>query len=337
MFVDFLQLAAGLTILVCGGELLVRGASALARRLGVSNLIIGLTVVAFGTSAPELAVNVGAALNDAGSLAFGNIFGSNMANIGLVIALVAMIQPIPIQNILIHRELPMLILATAAALVMAFDSELGGERNAYMRTDGIVLLFFFIIFLYYTISDLLSRGKDRAAAALDDGSPLIDIPDDDEIASGGGLTRDIILTIIGLGGLIGGAKLTVEGAVGLAYAFAVPEVVIGLTMVSMGTSLPELATAISCLRQGKADMAVGSVIGSNIFNTLLVAGITATVHPMMIPPSGTVDLIAACGMSLLFALTAYTRGNVIVRAEGAMLMMVYFAYIIWRTIYYATS
>ena len=337
MFVDFLQLAAGLTILVCGGELLVRGASALARRLGVSNLIIGLTVVAFGTSAPELAVNVGAALNDAGSLAFGNIFGSNMANIGLVIALVAMIQPIPIQNILIHRELPMLILATAAALVMAFDSELGGERNAYMRTDGIVLLFFFIIFLYYTISDLLSRGKEGAAAALDDGSPLIEIPDDEEVASGGGLTRDILLTILGLCGLIGGAKLTVEGAVGLAYAFAVPEVVIGLTMVSIGTSLPEMATAISCLRHGKADMAVGSVIGSNIFNTLLVAGITATVHPMMIPPSGTVDLIATCGMSLLFALTAYTRGNVIIRAEGAMLMIVYVTYIIWRTIYYATS
>ncbi|MDG2049576.1 MAG: calcium/sodium antiporter [Myxococcota bacterium] len=337
MFVDFLQLAAGLTILVAGGELMVRGASSLARRLGISNLIIGLTVVAFGTSAPELAVNIGAALNNAGSLAFGNIFGSNMANIGLIIALVAILQPIPIQNILIHRELPMLILATAAALVMAFDSELGGERNAYMRTDGIVLLFFFVIFLYYTISDLLHRGQTGAERADNDGAPLIEIPEDEDHKPGGGLGRDILLTLLGLVGLVGGAKLTVEGAVGLAYAFAVPEVVIGLTMVSLGTSLPELAAAMSCLRHGKADMAVGSVIGSNIFNTLLVAGVTATVHPMMIPPSGTVDLVATCVMSLLFALTAYTRGNVIIRAEGVLLMVVYVTYLVWRTIYYATS
>ena len=335
MLADFLQLVAGLTILVTGGELMVRGASALARSLGVSTLVIGLTVVAFGMSAPELAVNIGAAIDDAGSLAFGNIFGSNMANIGLIIGLIAVLQPIPIQTILIRRELPMLILATSAALVMAFDVDLGGARDAYMRTDGLILLLFFFVFLYYTIGDLVRRRTEDADEAIDVGPPLLEIPEDQGLSPKSNVGRDIALTVVGLVGLVGGAKLTVMGATGLAHAFAVPEVVIGLTMVSIGTSLPELAAAISCLRHGKADMAVGSVVGSNIFNTLLVAGATATVRPMAIPASGHIDLIAMCGMSLLFALTAFTQGNKIIRTEGVLLMITYAVYVVWRTYTYA--
>jgi cation:H+ antiporter len=335
MLVDFLQLAAGLTILVTGGELMVRGASSLARALGVSTLAIGLTVVAFGTSAPELAVNIGAALREAGSLSFGNVFGSNMANIGIIIGLVAVLQPIPIQNILIRRELPMLLLATTAALVMAFDVELGGSRNAYMRTDGLILLLFFVIFLYYTVGDLVRRRSIEPGAEESMGPPLIEIPDEDGGGTPPSVTRDLVLTILGLVGLVGGSELTVNGAVGLAQAFEVPEVVIGLTMVSIGTSLPELAAAISCVRHGKSDMAVGSVVGSNIFNTLLIAGVTASVRPMEIPPSGHVDLLATCALSLLLTLTAFTRGNIIIRAEGLLLMLVYTSYIVWRTMSFA--
>jgi len=332
MLVDFLQLAAGLTILVTGGELMVRGASSLARALGVSTLAIGLTVVAFGTSAPELAVNLGAAFRDAGSLAFGNVFGSNMANIGIIIGLVAVLQPIPIQNILIRRELPMLLLATTAALVMSFDVELGGSRNAFMRTDGIVLLLFFVIFLYYTVGDLLRRRGHEREAEDTMGPPLIEIPDEDDDGPPPHVGRDAALTLVGMVGLIGGAELTVGGAMDLAVAFEVPEVVIGLTMVSLGTSLPELAAAISCVRHGKADMAVGSVVGSNIFNTLLIAGTTSTVRPMEIPDSGHVDLLATCALSLLLTLTAFTRGNIIIRAEGVLLMVSYGIYIVWRTL-----
>lgn len=337
MLVDFLQLVAGLTILVTGGELMVRGASALARNLGVSTLIIGLTVVAFGTSAPELAVNIGAALRNAGSLSFGNVFGSNMANIGLIIGLIAVLQPIPIQNILIRRELPMLILATTAALVMSFDVQLGGAHNAYLRTDGLVLLLFFFVFLFYTIGDLVRRRPADNGDAVDMGPPLVEIPKDEGLGAGSGVRRDVILTVAGLAGLVGGAELTVGGAVGLAQAFDVPEVVIGLTMVSIGTSLPELAAAISCLRHGKADMAVGSVIGSNIFNTLLVAGVTAVVRPMEIPPNGHIDLLATCALTLLFALTAFTQGNIIIRTEGVMLMLTYVGYIVWRTVTFAIA
>lgn len=331
MLVDFLQLAAGLTILVTGGELMVRGASSLARTLGISSLTIGLTVVAFGTSAPELAVNVGAALRGAGSLSFGNIFGSNMANIGLIIGLVAVLQPIPIQNILIRRELPMLLLATTAALVMAFDVELGGSRNAYMRTDGIVLLLFFVVFMYYTVGDLVRRRTTDPRVADSMGPPLIEIPDDDLDGTPPSVTRDLVLTVLGLVGLVGGAELTVGGAVDLAHAFEVPEVVIGLTMVAIGTSLPELAAAISCVRHGKADMAVGSVVGSNIFNTLLIIGVTASLRPMEIPASGYYDLLATCGLSLLLTLTAFTRGNMIIRTEGVLLMFAYVSYMVIRT------
>jgi cation:H+ antiporter len=332
MLVDFLQLAAGLTILIVGGDLLVRAASSLARDLGVSTLVIGLTVVAFGTSAPELAVNIGAALRDAGSLAFGNVFGSNMANIGLIIGLVAVVQPIPIQNILIRRELPMLLLATTAALVMAFDVDLGGTRNAYMRTDGVVLLLFFFVFLYYTVGELVARRSASPEAAAAMGPPLIEVPNVPGPAGRHRLGKDIALTLIGLAALIGGAELTIAGAVGLAVQFGVPEVVIGLTMVSIGTSLPELAAAISCLRHGKPDMAVGSVIGSNIFNTLLVAGVTSTMRPMAIPPNGHIDLLATAGLTLMFAITASTQGHRIIRTEGLLLMATYIGYVTWRTL-----
>lgn len=332
MLVDLLQLAAGLTILIFGGDLLVRAASSLARDLGVSTLVIGLTVVAFGTSAPELAVNIGAALRDAGSLAFGNVFGSNMANIGLIIGLVAVLQPIPIQNILIRRELPMLMLATTAALVMAFDSELGGSRDAYMRTDGIVLLLFFFVFLYYTVGDLVARRSVSPEAAAEMGPPLIEIPDIEGGLGKPRIWRDIGLTLLGLIALIGGAELTIAGAVGLAHLFEVPEVVIGLTMVAIGTSLPELATAILSLRHGKPDMAVGTVVGSNIFNTLLVIGVTATIRPMAIPKDGHIDLLATAALSLMFVATAVTKGHKIIRTEGLLLMLAYVVYVTWRTL-----
>jgi len=331
MSLDFLILIAGLTVLIGGGEVVIRGASSLARGLGVSPLAVGLTVVAFGTSAPELAVNVNAALRDTGALSFGNVFGSNMANIGLIVGLVAMIQPIPIHNIVIRRELPMMLLATAAAIIMAFDVQLGGARDAYLRGDGIILLLFFVIFLYYTIGDLL-RPRDLTRAHGDSGGDTLfeleleDDPEDPWIA------RDLILVAIGLTALIGGAHLTVVSAVDLARAFDVPEVVIGLTMISVGTSLPELVAAVTAVRKGKSDMAVGTVVGSNIFNILLVAGVTCAIRPMQIPPGGRIDLAACALLSLTFTLMASTHHRLIIRYEGATLLAIYLAYMTWRMI-----
>jgi cation:H+ antiporter len=334
MFADFILLIVGLVILVASGEVMVRGASSLARGLGVSPLAIGLTVVAFGTSAPELAVNIQAALLDTGALSFGNVFGSNMANIGLIVGLVAILKPLPIHNVLIRRELPMMLLAMAAATILALDVELGGQRNFYMRGDGLILLLFFVIFLYYTVGDLL-RKRD-----LDEdeemGPPLVELPlDEDDPRPHIG--RDAALSVLGLAGLVGGANLTVSGAVGLAHAFGVAEVIIGLTMVSIGTSLPELVAGIICVRHGRADMAVGSVVGSNIFNTLLVAGATATITPMRIPEHGVWDLTATIVLSLAFTLMASTHLRRIIRYEGVLLMTFYFGYMIWRTMHTSGS
>ncbi|MFP6638805.1 MAG: calcium/sodium antiporter [Myxococcota bacterium] len=334
MLIHILLLVVGLVFLVAGGEMLVKGASSMARSLGISNLAVGMTVVAFGTSAPELAVNIGAALGDTGGLAFGNIFGSTMANIGLVVGLVAIIQPIPIKSVLIRRELPMMLLALTAASVMAFDVQLGGTKNAFLRPDGLILLLFFVVFLYYSAGDL-RRQRALSKVPVGDAS----LPDENLVKlaqegteESGSLLRNSLLTGFGLIVLIGGAQLTVEAAVNLARALQVNEELIGLTMIAVGTSLPELVAAISSVRHGKADMAVGSVVGSNIFNVLLVAGVTSTIRPMPIPAYGQVDLVATGVLALIFTLAAYTNKHRILRSEGVLLMVIYLAYMTWRTL-----
>ena len=231
--------AIGIVILVVGGELLVKGAAALARGAGISTLVVGLTVVAFGTSVPELAVSIKAVLADSGTLAFGNIFGSNMANIGLVIGLSAVLHPLPIDHLVIRRELPMMLLALAAAMVLAFDVALGEQRDAYTRSDGLALLLFFFVFIYYTLGDLVrQRGNQRAKANGNEssGSAPLWASSAPQTDGGGRILTNSLLIMIGLAGLIYGAGLVVSGGVGVATAMGVPEVVVGLTLVAFGTS-----------------------------------------------------------------------------------------------------
>jgi len=323
MFFDLLILVAGLVFLLGGGELLVRGASALARSLGISPLAIGLTVVAFGTSAPELAVNVRAALTNSGTLAFGNVFGSNMANIGLIVGLAAVITPLPIQNIVVRRELPMMLLSLAVAAAMAFDIQLGEQRNEFTRSDGIIFLLFFAVFMYYTVGDLVrQRAEDR------EGPRRFDEPGED-FGSG---WRNLAIALVGLAALLGGARMTVMSAVDLARALEIPEVIIGLTMVSIGTSLPELVATLAAVRRKQLDIAVGGIVGSNIFNTLLVMGVTSVVNPMQIPKGGHLDLGVTILLSLILMLNARSHDHRIIRTEGATLLVVYLAYMSWRVL-----
>ncbi len=330
MWIQLAWLTLGLVILVGGGELLVRSAAQLARALGVSTLAVGLTVVAFGTSAPELFVNVKAALNDTGALSFGNIFGSNMANIGLIIGLTAFLSPLPIKSVVTRRELPMLLLATVAFAIMGFDTDLGGPVDTISRGDGLILLLFFIVFLYYTVGDL---SRQRTEGLRDeDISPLIanaDLPDEDTPPH---IMRDLGLTVVGLVGLSIGASFTVDSAVELATILGVPEVIIGLTLVSIGTSLPELVAAILAVRKKAVDMAVGGIVGSNIFNTLLIGGTTATIKPMEFPESAHFDLAATGVLTLALMLTSNTHRRVIIRYEGFALFAIYIAYISMRTL-----
>ena len=328
--------AAGIIILVCGGELLVKGAAALARGMGISPLVVGLTVVAFGTSAPELAVSVQAALTDSGTLAFGNIFGSNMANIGLIIGLAAVLHPLPIDHVVIRRELPMMLLALAAAMVMAFDVDLGEQRDAYVRSDGLVLLLFFFVFIYYTLGDL-GRRRENHRAKNNGSDPTrtgpmwaagVRQPEDT-----GRTPMNLLLIAVGLVCLICGANLVVSGGVGAARAMGVPEVVVGLTLIAIGTSLPELVATLAAVRRNNIGLAVGGVVGSNIFNTLLITGAASTIRPMPIPQGGHLDLGATAILSLSLFFVARTHDQRIIRYEGLALMGIWGAYVIARSLW----
>jgi cation:H+ antiporter len=326
----------GIVILVVGGEFLVRGSASLARSMGISTLVVGLTVVAFGTSAPELAVSVLAAFADSGTLAFGNIFGSNMANIGLIIGLSAVLHPLPIGHVVIRRELPMMLLALAAALVMAFDIELGEQRDAYARGDGLVLLLFFIVFIYYTLGDLgrqreNHRLKTNGGESADKPHPWTkDVPQSDERGS---LLLNLAMIAVGLVGLTYGADLVVHGGVGIARELGVPEVVVGLSLVAIGTSLPELAATLVAVRRNDIALAVGGVVGSNIFNTLLITGAAATIRPMPIPAGGHIDLAATAILSLSLFFVARTHNQRIIRYEGLALLVLWAVYVSARSLY----
>jgi len=326
--------AAGIILLVVGGELLVKGAAALARSAGISPLVVGLTVVAFGTSAPELAVSVQAAFTDSGTLAFGNIFGSNMANIGLIIGMAALLHPLPIDHVVIRRELPMMLLALAAAMVMAFDIELGEQRDAYARSDGLVLLLFFFVFIYYTLGDL---GKQRARANGSESSGIgpiwaAGIPQPKETRR---ILMNLSLIVVGIVGLVYGAELVVRGGVGVARVMGVPEVVVGLTLIAIGTSLPELVATLAAVRRNNIALAVGGVVGSNIFNTLLITGIASTINPMPIPVWGHMDLAATAILSLSLFFVARTHNQRIIRYEGLALLLLWGCYVITRSLFLA--
>ena len=316
--------ALGLLLLVGGGESLVRGASSLATRMGISTLAIGLTVVAFGTSAPELAVNLSAVAQGANSLPFGNVFGSNLANIGLILAIAAMIRPLEVDSVVFQREVPMMLLATVLAAVLAMDSLFGNGQNQYAGSDGIVLLLLFSVFLYYTGRDMLAERARRTTEVRE--------PASDSLRGLPSVPVSAMLTLVGIGALILGGSLTVTGAEGIARALGLSEMLIGLTLVAFGTSLPELvACVIACLR-GQTDLAVGNVVGSNIFNLLAVLGLTSATGDVLVPADGTSDLIAVSAVSLLlWVLTISDRGRVI-RVEGALLLTFYVSYLGMRVL-----
>jgi cation:H+ antiporter len=321
MTFELLWLAVGLLLLMVGGESVVRGATGLARALGVSPLVIGLTVVAFGTSAPELAVNVIAAWEDRVGISFGNIIGSNMANIGLIVGCTAIMRPLLITGVVIAREIPMMLLATAAVVVMSFDGLLAAETDdAIRRGEGIFLLLLFLVFLYYTVGDFVRQRSENGAPELSAEFAPTD----------SGVGRHLITTGVGLTALIGGADVTVEAASNVARTFGVPEVIIGLTVLAIGTSLPELVASVAATVRGHAELAIGNVVGSNIFNLLLVLGVTSLIRPIPIPEGGHLDLLVVGTLSLVLFVVSLTANRRIIRGEAALLLVGYLGYMVWR-------
>lgn len=305
-----LLIIVGLVLLTVGAEGFVRGSASLARRFGISPLVVGLTVVAFGTSSPELVVSLRAALDGRGAIAIGNVVGSNIVNIGLILGLSALLFPLRVQARIIRFDVPIMLIATAILLLMIQDDQVG-------RLEGALLFAGIVAYVVFTL-----RASQKETAVVRDeyeGSvPRVRGP----------WARDVIFTVLGLGGLLLGARSMVTGAVQVAQTFGVPESIIGLTIVAIGTSLPELASSVLAAFRKEADIAVGNVIGSSIFNILGIVGTTALVSPLTGFGLSPVDLIAF-GATALLTLPLLKSGLRITRGEGAFLVALYAGYIIW--------
>ncbi len=306
MIVDVLLVAAGLGLLVFGGDLLVKGAVNMSLRLGITPLVVGLTVVAFGTSAPELLVSMSAALKGSTDLAMGNVVGSNIANVLIILGATALVSGIVTRGHDLRESWAMMIAATVLLMALAFLGPLGVPQ-------GIILLVALGLVLWRQLST--ARAENQDAAEL-------------EGAALGARWRQISLWLIG--GLVAlpvGANMLVSGASDIALAFGISEAVIGLTLVAVGTSLPEMAASVASALRGRADMALGNVVGSNIFNLLSILGLTALVAPLPIPPEMLrLDLWVMLASSLLLAPFLF-RGIPINRPVGAVFVLAYCAYV----------
>lgn len=302
-----LFLVGGLVVLWKAAELLVSGAVGLAQRLGVSPLIIGLTVVAMGTSAPEVAASIAAAVRDAGDVAIGNVYGSNIANLALVGGLCALIRPISVQLRTLRREIPVMILVALLLWPVL--------HNLYLsRPEGITLLAVFAVLILLTL--YLAKREHKSIGAQEH--------------KGIGVTKGLLFVVIGLAGLALGADMAVRGAVFVGERIGLSQAVIGLTIIAVGTSLPELATSLAATIKGQHDISVGNLVGSNIFNTLLVVGTAGTVRPFAIGLRLTgVDYWIMISVSIAFASVAIIGRRVIGRAGGVFLLCAYIGYMVY--------
>lgn len=310
--VDTILLIIGLLLILWGANALTDGAAAVARRFNISNLVIGLTIVAFGTSAPEFIISFLSSLNGSAELAIGNVVGSNIFNGLMIVGVTALVAPIPIGKGTLSKEIPLYVLSSCALFVCANDVLIdGGDTNIISRTDGLMLLCFFAIFLGYTFA-IAHQGDDTGEEAT---------------PAPASLWKSVLFILLGLAALIGGGQLFVNGASGIARSLGVSESVIGLTLVAGGTSLPELATSVSAALKKNPGIAIGNVIGSNLFNAFAVLGASATINDLPLGGITNFDFLTLLTASILLLIAGFFYGKrTITRPEGALLIACYVAY-----------
>lgn len=301
----------GFVLLIKGADLLIDGSISIAQRYNVSSLVIGLTVVAFGTSAPELAVNVIASVKGNNGLVIGNVVGSNIANILFILGVTAMIRTLGVKSNTVWREIPFSLLSALILGYMINDILLGsGTEDLVSRADGLVLMTGFAMFIFYTFK-LAKKDNDEEMVTLHYG-----------------IGKSIMFFVIGLGGLIVGGQWIVNGAVAIAQVVGLSESFIGFTIVAIGTSLPELATGLMAVKKGNTDIAIGNVIGSNIFNVFWVLGVSATISPISFNAEDNYSVMVNVIVSLvLFALLFIGKRHQLQRWQGALLFAGYVAYL----------
>ncbi|MBE7447962.1 MAG: calcium/sodium antiporter [Kofleriaceae bacterium] len=314
MVIDALYLLAGLLLLYFGAEWLVAGAAGLARSLGMRPLIIGLTVVAFGTSAPELVVGIDASIAGQGAIALGNVVGSNIANLGLILGLTALILPPAVDVQVLRREVPVLLAVTALLPLALVDGWLA-------RWEAAVLLVLAVGYPWWMIRSA-RIGSLAGAAEMEEAAELAAA-----LPPAGSRLRLALRALFGLALLVGGGRALIEGAVGIATTAGMSPRVIGLTIVAVGTSLPELATSLIAAARGHADIAVGNVVGSNIFNILLIGGASAMTAPIVAPIGSVAIDLVAMGALTVFAVAAMRTRRKVDRVEGAVLVLGYVGFL----------
>lgn len=308
---DTLLLIAGLLLILWGANALTDGAASVAKRFNISNLVIGLTIVALGTSAPEFVISFLSSLSGSAGLAIGNVVGSNIFNTLMIVGCTAIVAPIPIGKGTLAKEIPLCVLSALMLLVCANDMLLdGGAANVISRTDGFMLLGFFAIFMGYTFA--IAKNGDG-----EEGGEIRSLP----------MWKSVLFILLGLGALIGGGQLFVNGASGIARSLGVSESVIGLTLVAGGTSLPELATSVSAALKKNPGIAIGNVIGSNLFNAFAVLGASATINDLPLGGITNFDFTTLVVASLLLWVVGFFMGRrIITRPEGILLVACYVAY-----------
>ncbi len=313
----------GIALVLVGADKLTDGATGLARRFDVSEMVIGLTVVAFGTSLPEFVTSFMSALKGSSDISIGNVVGSNIFNVLAIVGCSALVTPIVISKSTIRKDIPFAILATLVLIIMAMDNVVnGGGENLLSRSDGLVMLGYFGVFMFYTF--FMAQNKEHEnGVETQIGVEMIPMP----------YWKIALYIIMGLVALVFGGNLFVDSATQIAFGLGISETVIGLTLVAAGTSLPELATSIVAARKGSSAIAIGNVVGSNIFNIFFVLGICATIHPLTIGDISYLDLGMILVSMLLLWCFSYSK-RLIERWEGGVLFslyLVYMSYLIYQT------
>jgi len=301
----------GFIPLILGATWLVNGASAIAKKQNISNLVIGLTIVAFGTSSPELVVNVLAATSGNTGFSFGNVVGSNIINILVILGLSAVVYPMAVKSPTIWIEIPLCLLSAFILLIIANDSILDGlALSTITRTDGLLLIGFFFVFIYYSWF-AMKRGDEEHDIKLK------------EISTG----KSVFLVIIGMILLAGGGQVIVHFASKFAVDYGISDRIIGLTILSLGTSLPELSTSMVAAFKKNIDISIGNIIGSNLFNTFLILGVSSTIQPIKLDIGSNLDLLINILATILVFIFVFTRkGRMIDRLEGGVMVLVYVVY-----------
>lgn len=312
----YILFVIGFFLLIKGADVLVKGSTSIAKRFGLSDMVVGLTIVSFGTSLPELIINVLSSLQGQSELAIGNVFGSNVANLLLILGVTAIICPLPIRRNTILTEIPFSLIATLLVGFLANATLLNKTDELYIsRLDGAILLFFFVLFMVY-IYNIAKTNKDEVLPHAEGDAPLLSV------------RKSVLLILLGVVGLFLGGKWVVDGAVHIAQSFGLSESFIGLTVVAIGTSLPELVTSVMAAFRRNIDIAVGNVVGSNIFNLVWILGISALINPLPFDVVSNSDIVMMIFAStLLIVAMPIGKRNAIDRWNGVFFLLVYISYI----------